>query len=209
MPGRPPGPTSEYPARRAAILAAAAEQFAAHGFEGASLRAVAAAAGVSPAALYHYFPSKEALMEALMDEVLSKPAEASARAAAAATDLRGLLRGLGGGFMRSASTRKGRDRLEVLLLAAHQRQEWAERYLNEMVGPAEEAAAAAIAAALPEGARGHVSPEWVARQLIGSLLHFVLHEEILRREGVTAPDRDAYLEQVVDLLARGIESFAA
>lgn len=47
---------------RARILAAAEQLFARRGFDAASMRELAAAAGVQAATLYHYFPSKEALL---------------------------------------------------------------------------------------------------------------------------------------------------
>ncbi|MCK6473221.1 MAG: TetR/AcrR family transcriptional regulator [Planctomycetes bacterium] len=47
---------------RARILAAAEQLFARRGFDAASMRELAAAAAVQAATLYHYFPSKEALL---------------------------------------------------------------------------------------------------------------------------------------------------
>jgi AcrR family transcriptional regulator len=50
-------------ATRAALLAAARRRFAAHGFDGVSVRDVAADAGVDPALIFRYFGSKLALFE--------------------------------------------------------------------------------------------------------------------------------------------------
>src|SRR5262245_19067881 len=47
------------------LLDAAAQEFAAAGFEAATTNAVAARAGVSPGTLYQFFPNKDALAEAL------------------------------------------------------------------------------------------------------------------------------------------------
>ncbi len=55
---------------RAALLRAAGRVFAEHGFHGATLEAVAAGAGVSKGALFHYFPSKEQLFLALLEDRL-------------------------------------------------------------------------------------------------------------------------------------------
>ncbi len=49
------------PDTREAILLAAREVFADKGFDGASVRAIAAAAGCDPALVHHYFGSKEKL----------------------------------------------------------------------------------------------------------------------------------------------------
>src|SRR5947207_2753216 len=55
--GRRPGPSSS----RAAILDAARQRFADSGYAGASLRTIAADAGVDPAVVIHFFDSKEGL----------------------------------------------------------------------------------------------------------------------------------------------------
>ncbi len=48
----------------ARILAAARDQFAEHGWAGTAIRAVARTADVDPALIYHYFGSKEGLLDA-------------------------------------------------------------------------------------------------------------------------------------------------
>lgn len=54
-------PTRLTDRKRSAILAAAAEQFRAHGYEAASVDKIAALAGVSKRTVYNHFPSKEEL----------------------------------------------------------------------------------------------------------------------------------------------------
>lgn len=64
--GRPPG--AEAGDTRAAVLDAALTLFAQHGFAGTSVRGIARVVGVSEAALYRHFPSKQAIF----DEVLRR-----------------------------------------------------------------------------------------------------------------------------------------
>jgi TetR/AcrR family transcriptional regulator len=53
--------------RRAQILDAAFEEFSAKGFKGATIKSIAAAAGLqSPALIYWYFPDKEALFREVL-----------------------------------------------------------------------------------------------------------------------------------------------
>ncbi|OCB18327.1 TetR family transcriptional regulator [Mycobacterium malmoense] len=59
-----PGPRDERGVLAARILAAARDQFAEHGWAGTAIRAVARTAGVDPALIYHYFGSKEGLLDA-------------------------------------------------------------------------------------------------------------------------------------------------
>lgn len=79
--GRRPGS----PDTRAAILAAARERFAAGGFAGTSIRAVAADAGVDPALVHHYFGRKDDLFLAAL-ELPVDPRELLAPVAAAGPD---------------------------------------------------------------------------------------------------------------------------
>lgn len=61
--GRRPGASGA----REAILEAARETFAQHGYDGSTIRAIARAAGVDPALVHHYFGSKEELFAATME----------------------------------------------------------------------------------------------------------------------------------------------
>ena len=54
------------PERRSLIVQAALEEFALHGYEGASMGRIGAAAGVSRTVLYDHFPNKRALFGALL-----------------------------------------------------------------------------------------------------------------------------------------------
>lgn len=61
--GRRPG----QPDTRGAILVAARRLFAAHGLKGASVRQIAAEAGVDPALVHHYFGTKDGLFRAALE----------------------------------------------------------------------------------------------------------------------------------------------
>jgi AcrR family transcriptional regulator len=63
------------PATREAIDAAALELFAELGYHATSMRAIAAAAGVRPAAIYHWYPSKEAILVGFQDEFMDRLTE--------------------------------------------------------------------------------------------------------------------------------------
>ncbi len=54
-------------ARRVQFIDTALEVFAARGFDGTSVKDLAEAAGATQGLLYHYFPSKEALLEAALE----------------------------------------------------------------------------------------------------------------------------------------------
>ena len=60
----PPGPRDERGVLAARIAEAARDEFAEHGWAGTTIRAVARTADVDPALVYHYFGSKEGLLDA-------------------------------------------------------------------------------------------------------------------------------------------------
>src|SRR5882724_9030991 len=66
--------------KRGLILDAARKVFEADGLEGASLRAIAAAAGYTPAALYFHFESKEAIYAEVLRASLASLGQAVSRA---------------------------------------------------------------------------------------------------------------------------------
>ncbi len=61
--------------RRREILDAAARLFASHGFHAASMREIAAAAGMLPGSLYYHFPSKDELLLAVYEDGVRRIAE--------------------------------------------------------------------------------------------------------------------------------------
>jgi AcrR family transcriptional regulator len=65
--GRRPGESGA----RDTILAAARFEFAAGGYDGATIRGIAARAGVDPALVHHYFGAKEQLFEAALEVPVS------------------------------------------------------------------------------------------------------------------------------------------
>lgn len=60
------------PETREAIDRAAIELFAKLGYHAASMREIAAAAGIQPAAIYHWYPSKEAILVRLQDDFMEQ-----------------------------------------------------------------------------------------------------------------------------------------
>lgn len=64
-------PTVKGAVARRRMIGAAVELFQDHGYEGTSVREVADASGVAKATIYHYFPTKSALLYEIHDEFMS------------------------------------------------------------------------------------------------------------------------------------------
>jgi TetR/AcrR family transcriptional regulator len=77
LPSNPPSVSGRRPqaratATRTALLDAALREFAAHGFEGASTRRIAAAAGTHQPQINYHFDSKEELWKAAVDHLFGR-----------------------------------------------------------------------------------------------------------------------------------------
>ncbi len=68
-------PTRRGPETRQAIDRAAIELFARRGYHATSMRTLAAAARVQPAAIYHWYPNKEAILVGLQDDFMDRLTE--------------------------------------------------------------------------------------------------------------------------------------
>jgi AcrR family transcriptional regulator len=119
---------------RQRIIEAALDVFGRHGFEGASTRMLAQAAGVNLAAIAYYFGGKEGLYRAVAEHVVAaiseRQAEAAARAKAALEDP-----SLG----REAALEQLLDlvdSLAVMLVAAGPADRWAAFVIREQMQPA-------------------------------------------------------------------------
>lgn len=83
---------SQYEKRLSSILKAAAKIIAREGFEGASVRQVAARAKIGLSGIYYYFDSKEELLFALQEHTFATLVESLKKRLAAAKTPRGKLR---------------------------------------------------------------------------------------------------------------------
>jgi AcrR family transcriptional regulator len=79
---------------RQRILAAALDEFRTNGFEAATMRQIAAAAGVATGAAYYYFDSKDAIVLAFYDQTQQDLAPRIEKILASTRDLTERLRGI-------------------------------------------------------------------------------------------------------------------
>jgi AcrR family transcriptional regulator len=73
-------------ATRERLIRAARALFGERGYEATSIQLVLHRAGVARGALYHHFPSKEALFDAVLEQIVAEVADEAAKAARAAGD---------------------------------------------------------------------------------------------------------------------------
>jgi AcrR family transcriptional regulator len=113
---------------REAILAAARQAFAERGYDGASIRAIATAAGVDPALVHHYFGSKDKLFLTCLQAPID-PAEILPRILAGGID------GVGERLVRTFLTvwDSPAGTTAAALLRSAVRHEWSARLLREFL----------------------------------------------------------------------------
>src|SRR5262245_10688911 len=97
--GRPTASGEPSSNKRDAVLAAAIHCFAAHGLAGTGMRDIARAAGLTEGTLYHYFPSKEALIEEAFRWSAFQASDLRAAMQRRDVPLRERLLGVGGDFL--------------------------------------------------------------------------------------------------------------
>lgn len=112
---------------RARILEAAAECFAQHGYEAASVADICERAGVSKGAFYHHFPSKQDLFMALLNDWLEALDASLRRVQAEAANVPDALRNMAGmvGFVLSSASERLPMFLEFWTQAARDPDVWA------------------------------------------------------------------------------------
>ena len=93
-------PKGEGHARRGEILAAAEQIFVAHGYEGATIRKIAEAVGLSSTALYMHFKDKAEILNEICLQAFSTLLEQQVKLTKAEPDPEKRLRGLMRGYIR-------------------------------------------------------------------------------------------------------------
>lgn len=88
------------------LLEVAERLFTEYGYQAVSIRDIAQASGVTNAALYYYFPSKEALFDAVVEHHADKLAQRMEQASAQFTDTRKKLMAILGVYAKQVSERR-------------------------------------------------------------------------------------------------------
>jgi len=153
------------PARRAAILAAAAEAFAERGFAGTSMDDVAAAAGITRLIVYRHFGSKEDLYTAVLQHVQDRLEAAFDPGAARGENA----------AVRSLLTVARDDPAGVTLLLRHAAREpqfarYADEFREQVITYSDRLMARANA---PARVRGRWAAETLVSFVFDALLHWI------------------------------------
>jgi AcrR family transcriptional regulator len=185
-----PRPRPRADERRAQILREAKSCFGTRGFAGTTTRDIAGRVGITEAALYRYFPSKEAIYTAILDERIGSPdlLEAIEPLAAAGRD-REVFTGLALALIRSIETDP--SFLRLLLYSALEGHEMAHPFHERRVRRLREFLSRYIARRSREGAFRGVDPVLGARAFIGMVVdHLIVRQVFGQRDEYPQPPEE-------------------
>src|SRR6266568_1851658 len=146
--------------RRAAILAAALEEFAARGFAATRLDDVARRAGVAKGTIYLYFRDKESLFQELVRTMLSPVVGALEAAPMADLPARAVAKAIADLFVREIFGTRRKDVIRLIIAEGPRFPKLAEFYYHEVI----ERVVAAMRALMTRAvARGELAHDALAR----------------------------------------------
>ena len=168
--------------RRSQVLREASSLFGSHGFKGTTTRDIAAAVGITEAALYRYFPSKEAMYAAILDERMAssdllEPVEPIARAG----DDRAVFTVLALTLLRSVDADP--SILRLILYSALEGHELARPFQEKRILRLREFLTRYIERRTEEGAFRAIDPALAARAFMGMVVdHLIVRHVFAQHE---------------------------
>jgi TetR/AcrR family transcriptional regulator of autoinduction and epiphytic fitness len=193
-------PSRQSPLKRAAILAAALEEFEARGYRETSMDRIAARAGVSKRTVYNHFVSKEQLFEAIAAELIERVQEVSQRPYDPAQPLDAQLDEIGGHVLDMLASPSFLSLARVTLAELIRSPELARRTYS-LFRARQTGLARWLADAVADGRLAVAEPERAADQFMGQLNAFALWPQLLGGQPVPdAAERARILEPAVAML---------
>jgi len=179
--------------------------FASNGFRGTTTREIASAVGITEAALYRYFPSKQSLYDALIDgKIAAPPVQDLAKAAAIARDDHAVFtivaRGLGDRGLGDP------DFLRLFFFAALEGHELSDRFFKSRVGGLRAFLTEYIRMRIREGAFRERDPALCARAFLGMVSDYINVRVILAQDESYPQPVDEVVETFVDLFLAGMRA---
>lgn len=187
-----------------AILEGAMREFLAHGYAATSMDRVASAAGVSKATVYSHFGDKEGLFNSLIDHLAGERFRGVFGAIAAGhvgERPAATLRGLALALLEIARTDEHLLAFMRLIVGESGRfPELARAYVNHIAKPVIENLAAYLKSRPELRLR---DPEASARVFVGTLVYFIIVQEVLHGKKLLPMKRERLVDTLVSLITGG------
>jgi AcrR family transcriptional regulator len=191
--------------RRRQILAEAARLFASAGFRGVTTRDVAARVGITEAALYRYFPSKEAIYAAILEERMASPdLLAPVESDAAAGRDREVFLGLALVLLRRVE--QDPSLLRLLLFSALEGHDMARPFQERRIRRLREFLSRYVARRQREGAFRSVDPALAARTFIGMVVDHLIARHVFDQRDAREQPPEEVAEAFVSIFLDGVRA---
>lgn len=179
------------------------ECFASHGFRGTTMRVLAGRVGLTEAALYRYFPSKESLYRAIIDRKIAGPDLVEALAPAAERrDDQALFRALAHEIFRRVESDPAF--LRILFYTALEGHALAEPFFASRVRRIREFLAGYVATRIAEGAFRDTDPVLAARAFLGMVFDHLNVRLVFRQQEAYPQPREEVVETFVEIFLGGM-----
>ena len=182
------------------ILKGAMQEFLAHGYAGASMDGIASSAGVSKATVYSHFQGKEGLFKALIEKMTrerfvsvfgTEPLQGEPKVVLRELALRAL--------EQMTSDNKYYDFIRLLIGESGRFPELAKVFVHCMVQPVLETLTEYLAShpelEIPD-------PEATARITIGSLVHYVITQEVMHGKDIIPMEKERIVDGFMHLILK-------
>ena len=194
--------------KRETVLAAAIQCFAARGLAGTGMRDIARAAGLTEGTLYHYFPSKDALIEEAFRWSAFRTSDLREALQRGHAPLRERLLAVGGEFL--AALRRNPHWTRVVIREALRAEPDPERnpVRGALISLATERTRTLAAALRDEMSSGRIArcdPRRVAEHLFRALIGHFVAEAIGDPASTPRADTDPFLVHLVATIAGPLE----
>ncbi len=191
--------------RREQILREAIGCFADLGYHGTTTRVLAERVGISEAALYRYFASKEALYAAIIDQKMAAPdLPGSLRPAADRRDDEAVFRGVADGVFRRVE--EDPDFLRLLMFTALEGHSLCQPFFASRVRRLRDFVTDYVAMRIEDGAFRPVDPELAGRAFLGMVLDHLNNRHIIREESAQSQPLGEVARTFVEIFLAGMKA---
>ena len=192
-------------AKAEAILAGAMQEFLAHGYSATSMDRVAKAAGVSKATVYSYFENKEKLFSASIERLAKEkyatvfnPTGDNATHRSLQGEPPVVLRRIINNFLEmAAGDPQLQDFMRSMMGESGRFPILAQVYIRHIAKPVLETIAGYLAS---HPNLQIADPEATARIILGTVVYFIILQEVMHGKEILPMERDRLVNSLVDLI---------
>ena len=188
--------------KSATILKGAMKEFLKHGYAGTSMDQIAKVAGVSKATVYSHFGDKESLFNAVIQDLVQEKFQTVMsldRPESLGQDPKQVLSEMVTKMLENTSDRNFHNFIRIIIGESGRFPELAKAYVNNLAKPG--------ITALTNYLKSHPElkledPEATVRIIVGSLVYFVMLQEMLHGKDIMPLESDRLTNTLIDLITR-------